>query len=169
VAHTVFCPPSSTPGERTTYERFAAYVPRGEGIASYSGGPKVTHFDRVEWRSAGDPATAVAALLQGEVDWLDSPNADHVPLLKRNDGVTVEITEPSGSIPLLRFNHLHPPFNNPAVRRAVLGAIDQSGGYERRGRHRSNLVAGPDRSVLSWISPGQRGRDRGPERSPRLR
>ena len=27
---------------------------------------------------------------------------------------------------ILRFNHLHPPFNNVAVRRALLGAIDQA-------------------------------------------
>ena len=27
---------------------------------------------------------------------------------------------------ILRFNHLHPPFNNMAVRRALLGAVDQA-------------------------------------------
>ena len=115
------------------------YVPRGEGVASYGAGPKVTHFDRVEWRSAGDSATAVAALLQGEVDWLDSPNADQIPLLTRNGGVTVEITEPSGSIAIMRFNHLHPPFNNLAIRSAVLGAIDQA--------EVMNAVAGTDRTL----------------------
>jgi peptide/nickel transport system substrate-binding protein len=26
----------------------------------------------------------------------------------------------------MRFNHLHPPFNNPAIRRALLGAVDQA-------------------------------------------
>jgi peptide/nickel transport system substrate-binding protein len=26
----------------------------------------------------------------------------------------------------MRFNQLHPPFNNPAIRRALLGAVDQS-------------------------------------------
>ena len=26
----------------------------------------------------------------------------------------------------MRFNHLYPPFNNPAVRRALLGAVDQA-------------------------------------------
>lgn len=121
-----FVPADFNAGERATYERFAAYVPRAEGIASYTAGPKVTHFDRVEWRSAGDAATAAAALLQGEVDWLDSPSADHVPVLARNAGVTVEVNEPSGSIAGMRFNHLYPPFNDPAIRRALLGAIDQA-------------------------------------------
>ena len=44
-------------GERATYERFAGYVPRTEGTASYTAGPKVAHFDRVEWQSLGDAAT----------------------------------------------------------------------------------------------------------------
>jgi peptide/nickel transport system substrate-binding protein len=134
-----FLPTEFNAGERATYERFAAYVPRGEGIPSYNAGPKVTHFDRVEWRSAGDAATAVAALLQGEVDWLDAPGADHVPLLSRNAGVTVEVREPSGSIAVMRFNHLYPPFNNPAIRRALLGAIDQA--------EVMNAVAGTDRTL----------------------
>jgi ABC-type transport system substrate-binding protein len=32
---------------------------------------------------------------------------------------------PAGSMGIMRFNHLHPPFNNAAIRRAVLGAINQ--------------------------------------------
>ena len=113
-------------GVRSTYERFAAYVPRSEGTQSYTAGPKVTHFDRVEWQSLGDAATSVAALLQGEVDWLDSPSADQMSLLTRNQKVTAEVKEPSGSIAIMRFNHLQPPFDNPAVRRALLGAVDQA-------------------------------------------
>ena len=33
---------------------------------------------------------------------------------------------PTGTIATLRFNHLNPPFNNPAMRRAILGAVEQS-------------------------------------------
>ena len=136
-----FLPAEFNAGERATYERFADYVPRETGTLSYTAGPKVTHFDRVEWRSLGDTATAVAALLQGEVDWLDSVPADLVPLLARNADVTVEVKEPSGSIPLMRFNHLHPPFDNPAIRRALLGADRPGRGDECRGRHRSFRLA----------------------------
>ena len=64
-------------GDRAAYERFAAYVPRGEGTLSYTSGPKITHFDRVEWRGVSDMATSVAALLKGEVDWVEL--ADHRP------------------------------------------------------------------------------------------
>jgi peptide/nickel transport system substrate-binding protein len=127
-------------GERVAYERFAAYVPLTEGRSSYGAGPKVAHFDRVESRTLSDAATAVAALSKGEVDWLAEVTADQAVVLARNPDVTVEVREPSGSIPVVRFNHLHPPFNNPAIRRALLGAIDQADVM--------SAVAGADRS--SW-------------------
>ena len=85
-----------------------------------------SHFDRVEWRTISDIGTVVAALTRGEVDWIDSVPADLLPQLARNRDVTVEVIEPTGSIQLLRFNCLHPPFDNAAMRRALLGAIDQS-------------------------------------------
>ena len=33
--------------------------------------------------------------------------------------------DPTGLVEMMRPNHLQPPFNNPAIRRAVLSAIDQ--------------------------------------------
>jgi peptide/nickel transport system substrate-binding protein len=113
-------------GARATYERFADYVPRGDGVQSYTAGPKVTHFDRVESVWLGDAATSVSALLHGEVDWIDRPPYDQLPLLVRDSGVTVEVKNTAGAIGIMRFNQLHPPFNNPAIRRALLGAVDQS-------------------------------------------
>jgi peptide/nickel transport system substrate-binding protein len=59
-------------------------------------------------------------------DWLDLIIADQAPLLTKNPGVMVEVKDSAGSIPIMRFNQLHPPFDNPAIRRAVLGAIDQA-------------------------------------------
>jgi peptide/nickel transport system substrate-binding protein len=137
-------------GVRATYERFTGYVPRGEGLLSYTAGPKITHFDRVEWQSLGDAATAAAALLKGEVDWLDSPTSDQLPLLERDPGVTVAVNDSSGSIAIMRFNHLHPPFNNAAIRRALLGAVNQAdvmnavAGTNRRNWHDRIGLFGPD-------------------------
>jgi peptide/nickel transport system substrate-binding protein len=135
-----FLPAEFNAGARSTYARFTAYSPRGDGALSYTAGPKVAHFDRVEWLSVGDTATATAALLQGEVDWLDYIPTDQATLLARNQGVTVEVKDAAGSIPIMRFNHLYPPFDNPAVRRALLGAIDQADVM--------NAIAGADRT--SW-------------------
>jgi peptide/nickel transport system substrate-binding protein len=73
-----------------------------------------------------DPATVAAALQKGEIDWWLSPDADLLPLLHKQVGLTVETTVPTGYIATMRFNHLQPPFNNPAIRRAIIGAVTQS-------------------------------------------
>ncbi len=112
------------PGSLAAYERFAAYVPRDEPPDFLAGGKQV-HFDRVEWRVMPDPATAAAALQNNEVDWWETPLADLLPLLRRNRDIAVEVVNTAGALGMMRFNHLHPPFDNPAIRRAVFPAIDQ--------------------------------------------
>lgn len=112
-------------GERAVYQRFTAYVPRQDGRAVYTAGPKVAHIERVDWLSIDDAATATSALRRGEVDWLQAAYADQIPLLERDPAITVRTTEPAGSIGIMRFNHLHPPFDNPDIRRALLGAVRQ--------------------------------------------
>jgi len=119
-----FVPEERVSGSRVVYRKFEEYVPR-QGVASRSAGPKIAHMDRVEWHVLPDPATAAAALQQGEVDWLEYAPNDLLAILRRARNVTVKVTEDS-SISILRFNHLTPPFNNPAIRRAILGALDQS-------------------------------------------
>ena len=111
-------------GVRAAYARFDGYVPRNEASSRTAGG-KVAHMARVEWQVLPDPATAAGALTAGEVDWLEYPSPDLAPMLQRNRDVTVAITD-ERSISVLRFNHLQAPFNNPGVRRALLGALDQS-------------------------------------------
>ena len=113
-------------GARAVYERFAGYVPMPTGTADRTAGPKVVHVDRVEWTTVPDPATAAAALQRNETDWWDYASADLLPLLRRNAGIKVEVQDPAGQMAVMRMNHLQPPFNNPAIRRAVLGAIVQS-------------------------------------------
>lgn len=112
------------PGARNTYARFEGYVPR-QGTASFCAGPRVVHFDRVEWITPPDPGTQVAALKNGEVDWVEQPLMDLVPSLQANRALRVEVVETKGLIGFLRFNQLFPPFDNPAIRRAVLRAVNQ--------------------------------------------
>ena len=111
-------------GASAAYERFAGYVPRQEKPEYFSGG-KVAHFDRVEWVVQADPATASAALQKGEVDWLEFPVLDLLPTIRKSPGCEVVRYDPFGSLAIIAFNQLYPPFDNPAVRRALLPAVDQ--------------------------------------------
>ncbi len=120
-----FLPGERLSGARVVYERFAAYVSRQDGALGYTAGPKVAYFDRVQWLTMPDAATTAAALRTGEIDWWELPPWDLVPQLARDRNVRVQ-AEYGTAIGVLRFNHLHPPFDNPGVRRAVLGAIDQA-------------------------------------------
>jgi peptide/nickel transport system substrate-binding protein len=114
------------PGSRVVYERFEGYVPRSSGMPSGTAGPKVAHLDRVEWRIIPDGGTVAAALQQGEVDWWLLPNADLLPVLKSDKQLAVRVTDPTGFVATMRFNQLNPPFDNPALRRAIVGAVTQS-------------------------------------------
>jgi peptide/nickel transport system substrate-binding protein len=113
-------------GHRTAYERFSDYVPRDGGKPSYLAGPKVVHFERVEFNGIPDGSTAAAALHTGEVDWVEVPSIDLLADLRRDPKLRVETNRVSKTLAIARFNHLHPPFDNPAIRRALLGAIDQA-------------------------------------------
>jgi peptide/nickel transport system substrate-binding protein len=84
-----------------------------------------------------DPFSAMAALRSGEVDWWEIPPTDQVKALTRDRDITV-ISQYATAMGILRFNHLHPPFDNAAVRRALLGAVDQA--------EAMTAVAGTDRA-----------------------
>jgi peptide/nickel transport system substrate-binding protein len=112
-------------GARAVYERNANYIPRATGTPGWIAGPKVAHFDRVEWVIIPDEGTAASALQTGEVDWWEWASVDLLATLRKNGKLTVQITEPTGMTGHLRLNHLQPPFNNPAIRRAVQAAVKQ--------------------------------------------
>ncbi|TCR62195.1 ABC transporter substrate-binding protein [Bosea sp. BK604] len=126
-------------GSRAVYEKFAGYVPRSDGKPGRTAGPKIVHFERVEWHTLPDPATAAAALQSGEIDWVEQPIPDMLPILAKNPDIAVEIKETTGSIAIMRMNHLHPPFDNPAIRRAILLAVNQADFME--------AVGGPDKKL----------------------
>ncbi len=112
------------PGTKVVYVRNNAYVPRAEP-ASFGAGGKVVKVDRVEWHYIPDAATAMNALIAGEVDYLELPPHDLLPILETAPDVVVENLDPLGVQGWLRMNHLHPPFDDVRVRQAVLWLIDQ--------------------------------------------
>ena len=111
-------------GAKVVYTKFAAYQPRAEPT-SFTAGGKPVYFDRVEWTVSPEAATAAAALTSGQADWWENPQLDLVPSLKQNPNLVVTVKDAAGELGCLRFNSLYPPFDNPAIRRLVVSAIDQ--------------------------------------------
>jgi len=112
-------------GSSLAYVRNPDYVPVANGTPSMTAGPKIAHFDRIEWRIIPDASTAAAALQSGEIDWWEQPTADLFPLVARNRNIAVDIINATGLIGIFRPNHVTTPFDNPAVRRAVVTAVNQ--------------------------------------------
>jgi len=113
------------PGARNVYERFAGYVPRPHGVTEWTSGPKIVHYDRVVWTTMPDAATGTAAVQAGEQDWQETMPHDLLPIVKGKRDLSCPVLDPLGFACMLRVNHTQPPFDNPAIRRALLGAIDQ--------------------------------------------
>ncbi len=111
-------------GSHVAYEKFAGYVPRAEA-PDWGAGSKAAHFQRVEWTIMPDPATAAAALQNGEIDWWEQPLVDLQPLLARNSAIGMQIADSSGRLTMARLNHLQAPFNDVKIRRAMLLGVNQ--------------------------------------------
>ena len=73
--------------------------------------------DRVEWVYIPDTPPPPTRSHAGEVDWWQQLPPDLVPLLQKNKDVTVANVDPLGSIGVLRFNQLQPPFDNRSCAR----------------------------------------------------
>jgi len=112
-------------GAKAVYRRNETYVARNEPANGAAGGKQV-HFDRLELVWIPDGGTAAAALQTGEIDWIEYPLPDLVPVLQRDRNITTQVYDPNGFLGFLRFNQLHPPFDNVGVRRAIRDALVQS-------------------------------------------
>jgi peptide/nickel transport system substrate-binding protein len=111
-------------GAKAAFEKFSGYVPRPEPASWLSGGKRML-LDRIELMVIPDPSTAAAALQAGEVDWWLLVLPDLAAVLRRNRNLVLDIADPLGYVGILRFNHLHPPFNDVRARRAVLMTLSQ--------------------------------------------
>ena len=113
------------PGAKLVYEKFDGYVPRSEPASGFAGG-KVVKVDRVEWVIIPDTSVAFNALRSGEVDMLDAPPLDLLPTVANDRNIVIGEVWPLESYAVLRFNSIHPPFNDVKARRAVAHAFSQT-------------------------------------------
>jgi len=112
------------PGDKIVYTRFKDYKPRAEPASGLAGG-KVAKLDRVEWLAVADQQQAVNALLAGEIDMIEQPAYDLIPLLKDDKSIKLVNYNPLGLQYTMRPNHTQKPFDNPKVRQALFFALNQ--------------------------------------------
>jgi peptide/nickel transport system substrate-binding protein len=113
------------PGEKTVFVKNPKYKPRTEA-PSMLAGAKIAKVDRVEWLAIPDANTAASALLSGEIDLIESPPPDLFPILKADKNVAIYGWNAQGSQIVMRFNWLHPPFNNVKARQAAIPTSTRS-------------------------------------------
>src|SRR5450432_1638639 len=112
------------PGVKAAFEKNKDYVPRKEPPSWVSGG-KVVKVDRVEWITMADAQTAVNALQSGDIDFMENPSFDILPVLAANKDIKVQSLDKLGFQTVGRMNFLLPPFDNVKVRRAAFMAMNQ--------------------------------------------
>ena len=111
------------PGDKAVYTKFDKYKPRSEPADGLAGG-KVVNVDRVEWLAISDQQQALNALSTGEVDMIEAPPHDLLPLVKADANLKI-VESPYGNQFTLRFNSTQPPFGNPKIKQAVWYALNQ--------------------------------------------
>jgi len=112
------------PGEKLVFLKNTKYKPRAEPPSGLAGG-KVVKVDRVEWIAMPDVQTQVAALQNNEIDMIEAPGVDLLPLLAKDKSIKLVDYNPLGNQYALRFNTLFKPFDNPKIRHAAMVAFSQ--------------------------------------------
>ena len=137
-------------GSQLVYDKNTAYVPRPSGKTELTAGPKIVLVDRVEWHVIPDASTAMSALSTGEMDWWERPTFDFIPSIAANKSLRLYKNDPLGEVGSLILNKSQPPFDNPALCRAMFDVIDQT--------EMMQGVAGADasywRSGVGCFAPG---------------
>jgi len=137
-------------GVKATYVKFADYVPRKEKSSAFAGG-KVVKIDRLELVNIPDSQTAVNALRNGEIDFLEDVPPDLMPQLKDAKGISLKSYGKNSNMFTLRMNWLQPPFNNVKLRQAALAALYENDYLDAQiGDPEVYQVCG---AVLTCVSP----------------
>ncbi|ALM86904.1 ABC transporter substrate-binding protein [Bordetella sp. N] len=112
------------PGVKAVYAKNTDYVPRNEPPSGTAGG-KVVKVDRVEWVNMPDAMTALNALQNGEIDYMEAVPYDLTPMVEGNKSLTLRVLDKAGYQPMYRFNQLQKPFNDKLIRQAAMYATGQ--------------------------------------------
>ena len=113
------------PGNKAVYKKNTGYKPRPEAPDGFWGG-KIAKLDRIEWIYIPDANTQVQALIRGEVDVVEIPAVDLLPLLKKAPNVKVEVMDKLGSQSFFMLNTHAAPLDKPEIRQALALIVDQA-------------------------------------------
>ncbi len=116
------------PGSKVVYKKNPLYKPRSDAPDGFAGA-KLAKVNRVEWIVIPDANTATQALIKGEVDAIEIPTTDHLPLMKKAGNITIQVIDRVGTQAVMRPNHLNPPFNSVKNRQALLYAVGDQKDY----------------------------------------
>ncbi|MEZ5660542.1 MAG: ABC transporter substrate-binding protein [Burkholderiaceae bacterium] len=120
----VFLKDEWKPGDKAEFAKFEGYVPRSEPGDGLAGG-KVVHVDKVVWKVIRDAQTKMNALSKGEIDVIELPSHDLLPLMEKDPNIKLVDLNPFGNQYTFRPNVLHKPFDNPKIRQALMYAFSQ--------------------------------------------
>jgi peptide/nickel transport system substrate-binding protein len=114
----------------------------------WGGKPKI---DGVDFRYITEPAAALTALKNGEVQWTDNIPPQQIDSLKKDDSVHLESTA-SVDYWYMSMNYAHKPFDNPLVRKAIATAVDRDAVTKaaKFGAARANETAIPQGSFYYY-------------------
>jgi peptide/nickel transport system substrate-binding protein len=84
------------PGEKVVFVKNPTYKPRAEPPSGLAGG-KTVKVERLEWIWIPDAQTQVAALQSGEVDILEQPTPDLLPLMAKDKNLKLLNANPLGN------------------------------------------------------------------------
>ena len=110
------------PGNKVVFVKNPYYVPRSEPADGLAGGKKVS-FDRMEWLYLPDANSAVDALKNNEVDYIEQLPPDYITPLRADPDIKVGAASTYQG--WIIMNQLYPPFNNPKIRHALMEAVNQ--------------------------------------------
>jgi len=121
----VFAKDQWVPGSKAVYLKNKDYQPRSEPPSSFAGA-KIPGVDRIELVWIPDAQTSMSALVNGEIDFLENPSIDFLPILEKAKGVKLQKLGKIDSFQgMIRLNHLQPPFDNIKARQAMYYLINQ--------------------------------------------
>jgi len=84
------------PGDKAEFAKFEGYVPRDEPGDGLAGG-KVVNVDKVVWQVIRDQQTKMNALSKGEIDVIESPAHDLLPLMEEDENIQLADLNPFGN------------------------------------------------------------------------